>query len=151
MMSRRTIGVAVLMLSLGESSAQACRGFLWERSVFFENVHGLDLPFIAQVSVTKMISRPPPADPMTVPPENYEDRYTLVGLALVQKVIKGAVWPAEIKVAVLPTSCGPHFEAGATGIVAGTFKANAKGEPILQLASESLQDRQKRLNTAGQP
>ena len=90
--------------------------------------------------ITKFLSTCTVDETVSVPPENYEDRYTLVGLALVQKVIKGDVWPVEIKVAVLPTSCGPYFDAGAAGIVAGTFKPGVKGEPILQLAKRPFGD-----------
>jgi hypothetical protein len=72
-------------------------------------------------------------------------------MARIERVIKGEIAPRVIKIVAEPSSCGPHFSAGVSGIMAGTIRYDVKNKPVLHLASESLYQRQQRLKDIGRP
>jgi hypothetical protein len=144
-----SIGIAIFAACLTSVSAQACRGMTLERSILFDDVTGLDAPVIARVTVTAMLNQEQPKPGVRVPDDQYVQRFTLVGLARVEQVIKGELAGSLIKVAVLPTSCGPYFGAGVSGTVAGTIKHDTQGTQVLHLISESPSGRDRRLRNTG--
>jgi hypothetical protein len=129
--------------------AQACRGPMFERSIFFEDVTGLDVPVIVRVEILTMLRREFPKPGVRVPDHEHAERFTLIGLARVDAVIKGELGAPMIKVAARPSSCGPYFDAGVSGIVAGTLTPDPQGVPVLQMISESPFARERRLKDAG--
>ncbi len=124
--------------------AQACRGPQFEFSIVLPDLNGIDAPVAMQVTITKMIREEFVKSGVHVPQEQYEQRYTLVGLARVEKVLRGEFSEPFVRIAVLPTSCGPIIRAGLSGIVAGRLERDAEGAIVLKPVYGSKYMRQNR-------
>ncbi|MES1155847.1 MAG: hypothetical protein ABUL48_05390 [Pseudorhodoplanes sp.] len=109
--------------------AHACLGPSLESSIFFDEQElkaGIDGPAIAKVTITALTSE-------------------FVGIARVDKVIKGEIDRDTIVVTVLATYCTRGFGIGASGIVVGSLKRNAQGELVLTAIEETNSQRRARM------
>lgn len=149
MQAFRAASLAIILAALLCGTAQACPGPMFGQSIFFEDVTGLDAPVIARVGILTMLRREFPVPGVRVPDHEYVERFTLVGLARVDAVIKGELDAKTIKVSALPSSCGPYFDAGVSGIVAGSLTRDAQGFPVLKLISETPVGSERRLKDSG--
>jgi len=132
----RVLAFAVLATSLFGSEVQACRGPQFEESAFFDEVpSGIDAPAIVDVTIT---------DVSTTANNNY-----LVGFARIRRVIKGSIQGEDLKVLVRLNSCTRGFGAGASGIVIGTLRKDARGALELIAIPDSLDRRQRRKSQGG--
>jgi hypothetical protein len=129
-----SFGVMAALLAGGDY-ALACRGFQWERTIFFDDVPAnIDVPAIVQVTITDMVSM---------------EKYDQTGVARIHRVIKGPIDGQTLKIVAMPTSCGGGIAVGASGIVMGTLRRDAQGGLELVAISESWGERQQRKNAAG--
>ena len=111
------------------SPANACSGPDSQRTVFFEDIpKGFNGPNAFRASAIRQAW--------------FSDYFIL----RVHETLKGDVRPKFINVrSVSTSSCGPIIWAGAFGIVIGTLRVES-GEYVLDAVSESLGERQRRLN-----
>lgn len=116
--------LSLLLCLLATSSAIACPYPGQEQTVFFEENDisaGADDPAIAEVTIKEV-------RPST-------DNKFFVGVATVERIIKGPIDGPAIHILVLPTSCLRGFGEGVHGIVAGTIHRNAEG--VLELIART--------------
>ena len=140
---RRTLAAALFFLaSMG--AAHACRGQHWESSIVLGDLTGIDAPVAMHVTITQMLNDLPQSGEQ-VPQDQYVKRHTQIGLARVEKVIRGDFRESFVQIAVLPTSCGPFIQVGLSGIVAGQIERGADGVAVLKPIAESDATRQTRL------
>ena len=108
-----SFAVAAFLACLAAEPASACRGPMFEQSLFFDAVPaGIDAGAIANVFV------------MAVVPDGHRQ----VAVAYVRQTIRGSFdqwWP--VYVVSVPTSCGPYVRAGDRGILAGELRRGAYG------------------------
>ncbi|MET0669955.1 MAG: hypothetical protein ABWY66_08150 [Xanthobacteraceae bacterium] len=145
----RALAAGWIVFALQAMPAQACRGPQFEHSIVLPDLNGVDAPVAMQVTITKMIKEEFVKPGVHVPPEQYTQRYTLVGVARVEKMIRGEFNEPFVRIAVLPTSCGPVIRAGLSGIVAGRLERDAEGAVVLKPVWESEYMRQNRLKARG--
>ena len=145
----RALAAGWIAVAIQVMPAQACRGPQFEHSIILTDLNGIDAPVAMQVTITKMIKEEFVKPGVHVPPEQYTQRYTLVGVARVEKMIRGEFNEPFVRIAVLPTSCGPIIRTGLSGIVAGRLEQDAEGAVVLRPVSESEYMRQNRLKARG--
>ncbi len=123
------------------SGAQACRGPMW--SLFFSPpLSDTQADFVAKVTITQIVT----SEGLDVP--EGRKRFYKVALGSVGEVIKGNADTAIIKIAIMPTSCGPVLNAssiGRTGIVAGNLTKDRDGMWVLFVRGGSQAQRDKGL------
>jgi len=116
--------------------ALACIGPSQEQTVFFETsdiAAGIDGPAIAQVTISEVRVSP--------------DGNHWVGVAAVEKVIKGPIDSRTIHVLVFPTSCSRGLGSGAHGIIVGTLNRNRNGIIEVTARTDTLDARSRRRST----
>ena len=145
----RALAAGWIAVALQVMPAQACRAPQFEHSIILTDLNGIDAPVAMQVTITKMIREESVKPGVHVPPEQYTQRYTLVSFARVEKVIRGEFNEPFVRIAVLPTSCGPIIRTGLSGIVAGRLERDVEGAVVLRPVSESEYMRQNRLKARG--
>jgi hypothetical protein len=120
----RTLCLSLLLCLLVTSRVIACPYPGQESTAFFEekdiSAETTDQA-IAEVTIKEV--RP-----------SADNRF-FVGVATVERVIKGPIEGPEIHVFVLPTSCSRGFGKGVRGIVVGSIHRNAEG--ILELMART--------------
>jgi hypothetical protein len=141
-MTKAIAGLLVL-LCFG-APAQACRGFASEQSLYVtEPLTGLDDDVIARVSIEKIV----PADSLMLP-AGVDHKWYAVIQARVDAVVKGEITKRLVKIAVRPSSCGPHINEsliGSRGLIAGRIAHDQDGITVLFARTESQSDRERRL------
>ena len=150
MMGRRIV-IATLLLVNSIAVTQACRGPQFEFSIVLDDLTGIDAPVVMQITITKMLKNERPQPDLRVPFDQYDqyvDRFTQLGFARVDRVIRGEWSDPSVVIAVLPTSCGPYIDAGLSGVVAGSIERNSHGGAVLVPVMESETTRANRLKKA---
>ena len=145
--------VILLLLLAGafvNGAAEACRGYMWERTFYFAEVPvGIEADMIAEVTIDEIVPAPRLALPGSV-----DEKYYQVALARVHCIVKGEIEKSVIKLANIPSSCGPYLDVravGWSGFVAGKMDRDRDGVPVLFATSESHVERERRLEKAGKP
>ena len=115
--------------------ALACSGPGSHQTMFFDDFTGIDEPIIAQVTITRMVDNPS------------RPRIHSIGIARLDRVVKGSIDLKEIKIFSPLTSCSDPLKVGSSGMVAGTLRLDTQGAVELHLKSESFNERHKRLQS----
>ena len=111
----RTLGVIVTSVTLVCTDAAACIGPIDMASIFYDDVpEGVDAPAIVQVTI------------IDLPATNSKEYF--VGIGKVERVIRGEIDSAAIRVLSQLGACLNRFQVGARGIVIGTIQKNSQGE-----------------------
>jgi hypothetical protein len=138
----RIVIAGAVLACLMDCAAMACPGSADQRIVFFDEVpsiifddaHGI---FVAppEVAVEIAIIRMNGV-PAVCPTGDLRCRFQ-VGVAEVNRVLRGQVGSRRIKIVAPAGDCDEQLQVGAKGIVIGDLRRNADGELELVLVSES--------------
>jgi hypothetical protein len=129
--------LAFILLCVGCSGAAlACRGPQFELALLFNAVpEGIEADVIVEVTFTAMV----PNTGLGLPGEVRESYYQ-TAMARIERVIKGRLEATVIRVANIPTSCGPQLNGsmiGRRGYIAGKLVRDSAGLPLLFAKGQS--------------
>jgi len=131
-----SISFALLVASVLMSPiAHACLGEFSESSIFFDEQDlkaGIDGQVVVEAAIIELTAE-------------------FVGIARIDKIIKGAIDKNKIVITTVASSCTRGFGVGASGIVVGSLERNAHGELTLVAKQESNHQREARRKAHATP
>jgi hypothetical protein len=122
--------VGLLAVGLTATEALACRGPQFERTPLFSTIPD-DVPAPVGLHVTLVGGIGPPPGSQFPGPGFHP--YSYVGLALINRVVKGSVTDREVFLVAPAIDCHHPFQLRTTGFVFGEPQRNAIGQLELMI------------------
>ncbi len=121
----RIPSVILIAMTVAFTDATACLGPIDMMTIFYDEVpQGIDASAIVQVTIVEL------------PPTN--DNHYFLGIGRVERVIKGEIDGATIRVLSPTGDCLNKFSIGSRGIVIGDIRKSSRGEVELLAIPESF-------------